>query len=310
LVQQVSDVGEAGRIRSKTRNEVADRILRLSWEQKVTVLQSEQEAYKQEIIALEKSSEALLHNYRAELEALVVIQKEINKSSNEFSKIFVTTGCGKLVNPIYYEKFLKFIQDSTRQRLSLAQNIFVPLFNYKDTIVDKLRLKNSALHTQLRKSREQLRQKEELGEVLRPVDFEQLKIDNSECLRKIDERNQEIQRLKLVAGKTLQVLNAYKVQLTQAIKEKERIKLEIAQRLDIKRRAQSEMVAVKKELKEETKANKEFKEHTLSYNVPSVITLMKLKSEEREIVRKESIHKRKLHLAQASGIAKVKYAGS
>ncbi|TGZ64858.1 hypothetical protein CRM22_006151 [Opisthorchis felineus] len=283
LVQQTADAGDAGRIRSKPRNEATDLTLRLSWEQKVIVVQSEQEAYKHEINGLEKTSEALLHNYRAELEALAVIQKEINKSSYEFSKIFVTSGCGDLVKPIYYEKFLKFIQDSMRQR---------------DTIVDKLRLKNSALHTRMRKSREQMRQKEELGEVLRPVDFEQLKIDNSECLRKIDERNQEIQRLKLVAAKTLQVLNAYKIQLTQAIKEKERIKLEIAQRLDIKRRAQSEMVTVKKEVKEETKANKEFQEHKSSYNVPSVIGLIRLKSEERETIRKESIHRRKLHLAQ------------
>ncbi|KAG5443742.1 Coiled-coil domain-containing protein 113 [Clonorchis sinensis] len=283
LVQEASDAEDADHIRPKPRSEAADRTLRLSWEQKVTVVQSEQDAYKHEINGLEKTSEALLHNYRAELEALVVIQKEINKSSNEFSKSFATTGRGDLMKPIYYEKFLKFIQDSMRQR---------------DTIVDKLRLKNSALHTQLRKSREQLRQKEELGEVLRPVDFEQLKIDNSECLRKIDERNQEIQRLKLVAGKTLQVLNAYKLQLTQAIKEKERIKLEIAQRLDIKRRAKSEMVTVKKEVKEETKANKEFQEHKSSYNVPSVIDLIKLKSEEREIIRKELIHRRKLHLAQ------------
>ena len=54
-------------------------------------------------------------------------------------------------------------------------------------------------------------QKEEMGEVLHEVDFNQLKIENQQYLEKIDERNQDLLRLKLMAGNTLQVLNSYKV---------------------------------------------------------------------------------------------------
>ena len=54
-------------------------------------------------------------------------------------------------------------------------------------------------------------QKEEMGEVLHEVDFNQLKIENQQYLEKIDERNQDLLRLKLMAGNTLQVLNTYKV---------------------------------------------------------------------------------------------------
>lgn len=50
-----------------------------------------------------------------------------------------------------------------------------------------------------------------MGEVLHEVDFQQLKIENSQYLEKIDERNQDLLRLKLMAGNTLQVLNSYKV---------------------------------------------------------------------------------------------------
>jgi hypothetical protein len=50
-----------------------------------------------------------------------------------------------------------------------------------------------------------------MGEVLHEVDFNQLKIENSQYLEKIDERNQDLLRLKLMAGNTLQVLNTYKV---------------------------------------------------------------------------------------------------
>lgn len=54
-------------------------------------------------------------------------------------------------------------------------------------------------------------QKEEMGEVLHEVDFNQLKIENQQYIEKIDERNQDLLRLKLMAGNTLQVLNTYKV---------------------------------------------------------------------------------------------------
>ena len=50
-----------------------------------------------------------------------------------------------------------------------------------------------------------------MGEVLHEVDFSQLKIENQQYIEKIDERNQDLLRLKLMAGNTLQILNAYKV---------------------------------------------------------------------------------------------------
>ena len=50
-----------------------------------------------------------------------------------------------------------------------------------------------------------------MGEVLHEVDFNQLKIENSQYLEKIDERNQNLLQLKLMAGNVLQVLNTYKV---------------------------------------------------------------------------------------------------
>ena len=50
-----------------------------------------------------------------------------------------------------------------------------------------------------------------MGEVLHEVDFNQLKIENQQYLEKIDERNQDLLRLKLMAGSTLQVLNKFKV---------------------------------------------------------------------------------------------------
>lgn len=56
-----------------------------------------------------------------------------------------------------------------------------------------------------------------MGEVLHEVDFNQLKIENKQYLEKIDDRNQDLLRLKLMAGKTLQVLNTYKVNIKVSV---------------------------------------------------------------------------------------------
>ena len=57
----------------------------------------------------------------------------------------------------------------------------------------------------------QLKVKEEAGEVRSEVDFEQLKIENKQFSGKFDEKNEELLKLKLSAGNTLQILNSYKV---------------------------------------------------------------------------------------------------
>ena len=52
---------------------------------------------------------------------------------------------------------------------------------------------------------QQLHQKEDMGEVLHVVDFDQLKIDNQQYLDRIEERNTELLRLKATTGKAVQV---------------------------------------------------------------------------------------------------------
>ena len=47
--------------------------------------------------------------------------------------------------------------------------------------------------------------KEDMGEVLHVVDFDQLKIENQQYLERIEERNNELLRLKTMTGKAVQV---------------------------------------------------------------------------------------------------------
>ena len=66
-----------------------------------------------------------------------------------------------------------------------------------DGAIEKLRLKNSTLKSQITKVEAQLTQKEEVGDVLH-IDFHQLQIENKQYVAKIEERNDELLSVKLL----------------------------------------------------------------------------------------------------------------
>ena len=66
----------------------------------------------------------------------------------------------------------------------------------KDSDLEKVRLRNISLRTALKKLERQLRAREQLAEGLHMIDFEQLKIENQTLNEKIEERNEELAKLK------------------------------------------------------------------------------------------------------------------
>jgi hypothetical protein len=101
------------------------------------------------------------------------------------------------------------------------------LYRYaKDSVIEKLKLKNTSLKTQISKLEQQLQQKEEMGEVLHVIDFDQLKIENQQYLERIEERNNELLRLKLTTGKTVATLNMLKKKLGEITKKGEWLRKE------------------------------------------------------------------------------------
>lgn len=76
----------------------------------------------------------------------------------------------------------------------------------KDSDLEKVRLRNISLRTSLRKLERQLRAREQLAEGLHMIDFEQLKIENQTLNEKIEERNEELAKLKRKKTSTVQVL--------------------------------------------------------------------------------------------------------
>merc|ERR1712100_938065 len=117
----------------------------------------------------------------------------------------------------------------------------------KGAIAEKLRLKNATLKSQYQKVEGQLQQKEDMGEVLHVIDFDQLKIENQQYLEKIEDRNNELLRLKLTTGNTVQVLNTLKHKLHNLTAESEWLKRETSQRKEALSKITEEITKVEQE---------------------------------------------------------------
>lgn len=89
------------------------------------------------------------------------------------------------------------------------------LFNEmkKEEEVKGVRLENIKLKNRLKKREQQLKAKEELAEGLHLIDFEQLKIENQTYNEKIEERNEELLKLRKKITSTVQVLTHVKEKL-------------------------------------------------------------------------------------------------
>jgi chromosome segregation ATPase len=97
------------------------------------------------------------------------------------------------------------------------------------TLDVQVRLRNIHLRNQLRKLEGHLRRKEELSNELHLIDFEQLKIENQTLNEKIEERNEELLKLRKKTTTTVQVLTHLKEKLQFVQAENQLLKVELAE---------------------------------------------------------------------------------
>lgn len=118
------------------------------------------------------------------------------------------------------EKVIRYIEDKVKTKVkencrSTLTRIVIATINcslfFQENLIEKLHQKNAGLLAYKKKLQIQLKQQEEMGEGLTALDFEQLKFQNMKCRKRQDEQNLKHMELKLLAGKTLHVLNSEKV---------------------------------------------------------------------------------------------------
>ncbi|MEE6500209.1 hypothetical protein FKM82_003705 [Ascaphus truei] len=274
------------RRRSKSRGAILERLLSLTLEQKCELVQRELEVMKEEVQRDHENKERILQSYKATMEEAEIRSTEIKKAKYEFERDVGSTATGrKKGGAVTSEKVIRYMEEKTRARDSLA---------------DKLRLRNASLKVQKRKMQMQLKQKEEMGEVLHEVDFQQLKIENAQFLERIDERNQDLLQLKLTTGDTLQVLNSYKKKLQNTTTESTRLDKEIFIRHEMLQRIEAETQLVEQEREKAESLNKMLRKQLSDYRVPEVLQYVHEKVEQEELEKSIQTWERKVEIAELS----------
>lgn len=90
----------------------------------------------------------------------------------------------------------------------------------RDELLQEVRIQNITLKNKLKKLEEKSKEKEKLAEGLHLIDYEQLKIENQTLNEKIEERNEELHKLKKKIETTVQILTHTKEKLKFILKEK------------------------------------------------------------------------------------------
>ncbi|XP_030060861.1 cilia- and flagella-associated protein 263 [Microcaecilia unicolor] len=276
-------VQSRGRRRSRSRTTI-ERLHSLSAEQKCNIAQRELEDMKHDLERLHLNSDRALRNFKATMEESEFRWTEIKKAMYEFERD-IGKGIKLKKTPVTVEKIMRYFEEKTRSR---------------DMLTDKLRLKTAALKVQKKKLMLQLKQKEEMGEVLHEVDFQQLKIENSQFLERIDERNQDLLHLKLTAGNTLQVLCFYKEKLQNMMLESNRLDKEISVRREMLQKIEGETELVEEERAKAESLNKKLQKQLSDYRVPHVFEYVNEKIDHGDLEKSIKIWERKVEIAEMS----------
>ncbi|XP_042528792.1 coiled-coil domain-containing protein 113 [Dipodomys spectabilis] len=270
------------RRKSKAR---MDRLAGLAVDQKLELVQRELEDTKDEIRHMRANAERDLQDQEAIIEEAEIRWTEVQRAVHDFEKDILKTISKKKGSILATQKVMKYIEEMNRRR---------------DNMKDKLCLKNVSLKVQRKKMLLQLRQKEEVGEALHDVDFQQLKIENAQYVETIEARNQELIQLKLAAGSTLQTLNAYKSKLYRAMELNINLDKEIITRTELLEKIEKETLQAEDDRSSAESQNKQLRKQLAEFRAPPVMMYVKEKILIGDLEKTIKMWERKVEIAEIS----------
>lgn len=186
------------------------------------------------------------------------------------------------------EKVLKYLEDK---------------LTAKDTLINKLLMKNNAIKQGIRKAETQLKSKEAGGDDLQYIDFHQLQIENQQFVLRIEEANQELIQLKRTSGRTVKVLNAMKKRLNQLTSEAFFFRDEIKERRAMLAKSESDLSKVTEEKEIARRDNKRLRarmKNSTGNDGPQVLDYLNQKAEEYELNNQKATLSKKAELAHVA----------
>jgi hypothetical protein len=227
-------VDEEDKKKKKVKKNFANK---LTMDQKYDIANIIHDDIHAETASNRKNSEKMIDTLRAVLEETEIRIGELKRDAYEFKRDVVVGAENSRTGNVMAERVTRYFEDKLKQ---------------VDAVLEKLRLKNSTLKSQINKIEHQLSQKEEIGDVLHYIDFHQLQIENKQYVAKIDERNEELLTVKLSTNKTITALNECKRRLNEKLEESSWLEREVANKQIIQNKLELESTRVDRESKVET----------------------------------------------------------
>ena len=235
--KKTAELGTDEEEKKKKKNK-KNAVSTLTSEQKYDIANVVHEDLLSEIDSNKKNSEKMIDTLRAVLEETEIRIGELKRDAYEFKRDVVVGAENSRTGKIMAERVVRYFDDKFKQA---------------DAIIEKLRLKNSTLKSQINKIEAVLAQKEEVGDVLHYIDYHQLQIENKQYVAKIEERNEKILSIKLSTSKTIQALNEYKRRLNKEMEDAEALRNDIISKENQLNKLQIENKKVLKEIQHEKK---------------------------------------------------------
>jgi chromosome segregation ATPase len=209
--------------------------------------------------------------------------KEIKKDVFAFRRDIVVGAENAATGKTAAEKVIRYMEERVRD---------------KDNQVNKLHDKNAHLRNELKRMKVQLSQKEEMGETLHTIDFDQLTIENQQFKEKIDERTRDLLKLKLTTGSTVTSLNNLKKQLNSLLTESDFLRAEITKQKQECTRLDRDIEKVTEDKALLERKNMTLKGQVRSAHVPQVTDYIQQKKDMYEMEQQIKSYERKVRVSE------------
>ncbi|MES1911569.1 MAG: hypothetical protein MHM6MM_003982 [Cercozoa sp. M6MM] len=163
---------------------------------------------------------------------------------------------------------------------------------------DKLCSKNQALRAQLTRAEAQLKQKIQQGETLRPIDLQQLKIENKQLDAELAARNHALTQAKLAAGHVLHALNDARAELNEAQVDVDRLAHDLVEYRKMSEKLKNDARKVEQEFKKEKERFESINQSAPTGETPQIIHYITLRERERKLVCQREVWKRRIELTK------------
>jgi len=255
---------------------------KLKVDTKCDIAQREIDQIEKELGSCKTQAELVVSRMESEIENLKLGDADNLKGKGDFERD-MKGSLSKQSGKYQTEKFERHIVEKTR---------------FKESFVKKLRLKTGALSVQSRKVSLQIKQKDDMGEVVTGVDFEQLKIENQQYLEKIDVKNTDLLSLKAKSSNTALKLGSKKQELNKIVELNTTTKKEIVAKEAMRERCIIESARVLVDIEEAKSALGDIKQKVEDFRVPETKEYIQGKLKLEGIRHKAGIWLRKVEIAE------------